>query len=67
MSPDHRIQAPVDAPGIDRHFEGLAGLCCFQQSIPQPSSVAALEIKGLAEYPGLVASPRMGGVEAIIL
>lgn len=53
MSSDHGIQTPMSAPSIDRNFGGLAGPCCFQQCVPQPSSISALEVKGLAEYPGL--------------
>src|SRR5712664_831465 len=54
-------------PCVHRNLGSLVGACGFQQNVPEPPRIAALEAKSLAEYPSLVATARVRRIEAVIL
>ena len=54
-------------PCVHRNLGSLVGACGFQQNVPQPPRIAALEAKSLAEYPSLVATARVRRIEAVVL
>ncbi|MGA7808825.1 MAG: hypothetical protein WCB02_29905 [Bradyrhizobium sp.] len=67
MSPDSRVEAPLDAPSISGQLEGFAGASGFNQSIAQPRCVGPLKTECLTEHPGLVPASWVRWVKAIIL
>ena len=54
-------------PCVHRNLGSLVGARGFQQNVPEPPRIAALEAKSLAEYPSLVATARVRRIEAVIL
>jgi hypothetical protein len=54
-------------PRVHGNLGCLAGACDFKQNISQPRGVAALKVKGLAEYPSLVPTARVRRARAIVL
>ena len=54
-------------PSVHRNLGGIAGACGFKQNISQPSCVAALKVKGFAEYPSLVPAARVRRIHTIVL
>jgi hypothetical protein len=54
-------------PGVLPILKGFGGTCGFEQSVAQPRCIAPLNIEGLAEYPGLMPTSRMRGVQTIVL
>jgi hypothetical protein len=54
-------------PSVLPILEGFGGTCGFEQSVAQPRCIAPLKIEGLAEYPGLMPTSRMRGVQTIVL
>ena len=54
-------------PSVNGNLGGLAGACGFKQNISQLGGIAALKVKGLAEYPSLVTAARVRRAQAIVL
>ena len=54
-------------PSVHGNLGDLAGACSIKQDISQPRGVAALKVKGLAEYPSLVPAARVRRAQAIVL
>jgi hypothetical protein len=55
---------PPDALPI---LKGFTGTCGFEQSVAQPRCIASLKIEGLSEYPGLMPTSRMQGIQTVVL
>lgn len=58
MSPEGRIDTPIDAPGARREFVRLVETSGHEQSIVQPGRIAALKLERLAKDPRLVPATR---------
>ncbi len=54
-------------PSVLPILEGFGGTGGFEQNFAQPRCIAPLKTKGLAEYPGLMPTSRMRGVQTIVL
>jgi hypothetical protein len=67
LSPDGRIEAPSRSPSVLPILEGFGGICGFEQCVAQPRGIASLQIECLAEYPGLMPTSRMRGIQTIVL
>ena len=53
-------------PSVRCNLEGLARACGVRQNVSQPRCVAALKVECLAEYPGLLPTPRVRRAHAIV-
>ncbi len=47
-------------------FGRLARPCGSQQLLPQPASITSLNAKGMAEYPRLVPTAWMHGIQTVV-
>ena len=54
-------------PKVGRDRGGLVRACSLKQNVSQPRRVIALQVEGLAEYPGLVPASRVRRAQAIVL
>ena len=54
-------------PSVLPILQGFAGTCGFEQSMAEPRCIAPLNPERLAEHPGLMPTPRMRGVQTIVL
>ena len=50
-------------PSVLPILEGFGRTRGIEQSVAQPRCIAPLKIEGLAEYPGLMPTPRTRGVQ----
>jgi hypothetical protein len=67
MSPDRHVNAPPTSPNIKINSFGITGSGTAKQRITQPDCIGLAEPKCRAQNTGLMTTPRMSRIEAVVL